>query len=1089
MPPHFGILRRPLFRAVPRQEAERPYYGRATDLKLIDMAMRSANRGYMRPLTDLSLETLRLDGHTSALWQKRLNRVASCTWTVEAATGRNVDKGKAQAYADEVRAQLDAIPHFKQCLMDLNWGTYHGRAASEIDWQLEGGEWQVRGLNWIHARRLSFGPNRDLRVIDLSREIGNFQDQGCPIEDPRYFPYKFCVFKPRMFGDYAEREGLAPRAIFWSFFGRFPTRERLHLVEIFGKPWRIAIPKEAKDGSWPNEEQLDDAFDQLNSLGPHSTARLPVGMDVMISQPTKGAGDVHAEAIDHAEKTLSKLFLGGTAGTDAVSTGLGSGVSEQHRDAEDLIIESDCWRLGEAFEDQVTDAIIVVNHGPDEVDHAPSFKLTIAPPVDRAKEAATVRAWLDVGLDISLAEVRERSGMREVEPGEPVVRIIERNIKDQIPMHPPLPQVVYPTGKSPDRGVIADIPLVPGTVDNPGLGGTKDPTGGALPPGLPPAKALPPAPGDAKPPPALPSPNPGGDDEPKQTHAERLAAEMTEHQVERCAHEKVNRCQLCGIERVRGLALDDDGAPVQGEDGKPAWRIEWQAIPAKPVVAASSRRRLSSADGRPDPSSDISGMHEHALVRNDERVTMAMGGEHWHVFDVDGAFVWTEVGGPHEHRPEQWGGCSAGEHFHRITVGGGLRDTELGGHHYHERGVETTGVGGVHGHTLKLPDGRVAYALGPDEYADLIDADDEADAAHGGALAWHPQRRAASDLDETVRLLGPYPSQLSKADRVLLATRSPESLYGSPDKLVTRGVDTLAPITKALGDAIARAVDGKTSSRTIRAAIDRAAAGFGTRRIAEALERELRMGAMLGALDAHWESETDDKVEVASFAELYRERLLLTDHLLAGPSGDRGFTGHPLADAIKAFLERKPVTRPIFDRMTTEAKRQAFTVAGATSREVVASVKRELVRQVELGADLRDFATAATERLEAAGWVPNNPSHVETVFRTNVQRAYSDGRAKQMTQPEVLEARPCWQCLGIGDSRQRDTHEEVDGTVYEATDPIFATLFTPFDFNCRCRFRSLTRKAAERIGISDGSALEVVRNPHFKCGLGGRAPG
>ena len=32
----------------------------------------------------------------------------------------------------------------------------------------------------------------------------------------------------------------------------------------------------------------------------------------------------------------------------------------------------------------------------------------------------------------------------------------------------------------------------------------------------------------------------------------RLAAEMTQYGLERCAHDMPNRCRICGVERVRG---------------------------------------------------------------------------------------------------------------------------------------------------------------------------------------------------------------------------------------------------------------------------------------------------------------------------------------------------------------------------------------------------------------------------------------------------------------------------------------------------------------------------------------------------------
>jgi len=527
---------------------------------MIDSAIRAANHGLMRRLTDLSLETIRLDGHASALWQKRLNRLAALPWMIEPATGEHIDSDFAEECADLCREQLNQIPNFRQCLMDLNQGTYHGRACSEIDWDLHKGRWRARDLYWVHARRLSFGPNRDLRVIDLRNEVGDFADVGFPVEA---IPYKFVVYKPRQFGDYSEREGLAPRTVFWSFFSRLGTRERLHLMEIFGKPWRIAVPR--RDPNNPNvidQETIDNAWDALNRLGGHSTAVLPYEMDVMVPQPAKGAGDVHKEAIEHAQLTLSKLYLGSTGTTDAVSTGLGSSIGDAHLSEEDLIIASDAWRLSEVVENQLVDPMVILNFGPDAVDHAPRFRLATDPPMDRAKEAELLLKVLDVGIDVSLAEARERLGVREITDDEPFLRRIARNINGQIPMHLPLPEVIYPQGANPARGQIADIPFVEGA-RAPGLGEQIEPPALPAPDG---GGGAPPAPAPGAPP-QLPSP----DDGPLTDAAiEYLADKMTEFQVERCQHGKSNRCPLCGIERMRDFDL--------GDDGSPQWKVQWRPI-------------------------------------------------------------------------------------------------------------------------------------------------------------------------------------------------------------------------------------------------------------------------------------------------------------------------------------------------------------------------------------------------------------------------------------------------------------------------------------------------------------------------------
>jgi hypothetical protein len=56
-----------------------------------------------------------------------------------------------------------------------------------------------------------------------------------------------------------------------------------------------------------------------------------------------------------------------------------------------------------------------------------------------------------------------------------------------------------------------------------------------------------------------------------------LAAKMTAFKVARCEHGRMNRCPLCGIERVRDF--------VQGPSG-PVWSVSWRPIGQSPKAAA-----------------------------------------------------------------------------------------------------------------------------------------------------------------------------------------------------------------------------------------------------------------------------------------------------------------------------------------------------------------------------------------------------------------------------------------------------------------------------------------------------------------------
>lgn len=309
----------------------------------------------------------------------------------------------------------------------------------------------------------------------------------------------------------------------------------------------------------------------------------------------------------------------------------------------------------------------------------------------------------------------------------------------------------------------------------------------------------------------------------------------------------------------------------------------------------------------------------------------------------------------------------------------------------------------------------------------------------------------------------------------------PRSVFGSPEDLVERGTRSLAEQTAALGRAIVDRIGEKTGPKAIRDAIDAAGRAWPRERFAEPLSRELERGLMLGALDSDWEARNNERIAPASFAELHAPRLLREGDT------DPAFAKRPQIDAGRAFIEKDIVTRDVFDSMTKSAQRRSFTVANATTNEVVRSVKRELVRQIAKGADLRDFRKFALQRLESAGWTPINPSHAEVVFRTNVATAYNSGRYRQMSQPKVLALRPFWQIITVNDGppRQRKTHRAAHLVVLAADDEFWQTGFAPFGFNCRCRVRSLSRRQAEAIGVSKGSQLRglPLPDPGFASGV------
>ncbi len=172
-------------------------------------------------------------------------------------------------------------------------------------------------------------------------------------------------------------------------------------------------------------------------------------------------------------------------------------------------------------------------------------------------------------------------------------------------------------------------------------------------------------------------------------------------------------------------------------------------------------------------------------------------------------------------------------------------------------------------------------------------------------------------------------------------------------------------------------------------------------------------------------------------------------------------------EAIEWLRRRVPMSDAAYSRLVIAANDIAFRIAGVTQLDVVTDVQRSLDRAVSTGQSFDEWKTSIRRRLLAA-WsrdeaTPANPGwRIETIFRTNVQRAYSAGRYEQITDPDVATSRPYWMYDAIVDDRTTEFCRETNGLVMPANDPRWEGRIPPTHFNCRAGLRSLRERQARR---------------------------
>jgi SPP1 gp7 family putative phage head morphogenesis protein len=232
-------------------------------------------------------------------------------------------------------------------------------------------------------------------------------------------------------------------------------------------------------------------------------------------------------------------------------------------------------------------------------------------------------------------------------------------------------------------------------------------------------------------------------------------------------------------------------------------------------------------------------------------------------------------------------------------------------------------------------------------------------------------------------------------------------------------------------------------------------------RIGELLARHMATANILGRLQVAREVKrrTGRSVELAT-ATRY-------PHPLASATGAHAHTRHfaeqdpqqltagfsvdlPDERATEYIRKLTPVTKEVFDGLTSQYRHEAFTLAGAADQRIIEKVRDALAEVIEKGGTAADFKAAVRHITSEEGVADIAAFSLDTAFNTSVQKAYSLGRYEQMRDEQVMEVLPYWQYWTVGDDRVRPEHRVLHMFTARAEDPVWMKIYPPNGFNCRC---------------------------------------
>lgn len=182
----------------------------------------------------------------------------------------------------------------------------------------------------------------------------------------------------------------------------------------------------------------------------------------------------------------------------------------------------------------------------------------------------------------------------------------------------------------------------------------------------------------------------------------------------------------------------------------------------------------------------------------------------------------------------------------------------------------------------------------------------------------------------------------------------------------------------------------------------------------------------------------------------------------------------PFAEQAEFFRRKLALPSTAYDDIARDSHDHGFIVAGATKAALVSDLKAAIQKVHDEGKSIQWFRQEFASIVQQRGWQgwtgqgtqAGEAWRTRIIYTTNLRTSYAAGRYAQMTDPEVLAARPYWQYVHRLCTHPRQEHLAWNGLTLPATDPWWQTHTPPNGYGCHCIVESLSLRQLQKQGKS-----------------------
>ncbi|MDR6102784.1 phage gp29-like protein [Agrobacterium larrymoorei] len=358
-----------------------------TPVKLASI-LRAADNGDPEAFFELAEQIEELDPHYVAQLATRKRSVAQLPITVKAAS----DSAEHKKHADFVRDWV-ATGVLRSNLFDMLDAIGKAISFMEVDWQVRHGNLVPAKLTWRTQRWFTFDR------VDGDTPLLRDNDGNIP-----FAAHKFLVHRSKVKSGLTIRSGIARVAVWYWMLKSFTVKDWAIFCQNYGQPIRIG-----KYGRGATEKEKDVLWRAVSGIAGDCAAIIPREMLIEFHEvgSKSSSTDMFERRADWHDRGISKLVLGQTTSTDAISGG--HAVAKEHRLVQEDIERSDALDASDTLNAGLIPNMVAFNFGPQ--DHYPVISIGRPDEVPIKEFSEAFQRLAPLGLTADAGWMRDRLGI------------------------------------------------------------------------------------------------------------------------------------------------------------------------------------------------------------------------------------------------------------------------------------------------------------------------------------------------------------------------------------------------------------------------------------------------------------------------------------------------------------------------------------------------------------------------------------------------------------------------------------------------------------------------------------------------------